>query len=155
LAYLGMMVGADGTATWPDGTVAGAYRFNHSLYQSVFRDRVPPARRQQLHERIAVRLERAHAGHTADVSSQLAFHFEAAGIAEQAVPYLEEVAARAIRRGASEHAVTLLQRGLAIFDPLPRTPERTLRTIRLYMSLGPALEPVRGHGDTEIERVYE
>jgi tetratricopeptide (TPR) repeat protein len=116
LAHSGMMVCTDGTSTWPDGTVAGAYRFNHFLYQSVIRDRVPPARRRQLHERIALRLERAYAGHTADVSGELALHFEAAGQAERAVPYLEEAGGRAVRRGANQEAVGLLEASM----PRPR-----------------------------------
>jgi len=151
----GMMVCADGTSAWPDGTVAGAFRFNHFVHQSVFRDRVPPARRRQLHQRIAVRLEQAHAGSTADVSTELAFHFEAAGHAERAVPYLEEAAGRALRRGANEEAAALLERGLKIVEPLVRTPERTLHTIRLCLILGSSLEPTRGYGDPQIERLYE
>ena len=155
LAHSGMMVSADGTSAWPDGTVAGTYRFNHALYQSVFRDRVPPARRRQLHERLAVRLEQAYTGHTADVSRELALHFEAGGDAARAVPYLEEAAIRFIRRGANREAIALLEQGLAILDALPATPERQLRTIRLCMGLGPALVPVRGYGAPEIERLYE
>jgi tetratricopeptide (TPR) repeat protein len=155
LAHIGMMVGPDGTHTWPDGNVAGAYRFDHFVHQNVFRDRVPPARRRQLHERIAIRLERAYAGHTADVSTELAFHFEAGGHAERAVPYLEEAAARALHRGANQEAAALLQRGFDIVDPLPRTPERTLRAIRLCLTLGPALEPAGGYGNPRIERLYE
>src|SRR5262249_25499774 len=56
LSDTGLMISADGASEWPDGVIAGAYRFNHSLYQSVLRDRVPPARRRLLHERIAARL---------------------------------------------------------------------------------------------------
>lgn len=155
LADNGVMVCSDGASEWPDGTTAGAYRFNHFLYQSVLRDRVPPARRQQLHERIAARLERAYAGQLAEVSAELAFHLEAAGQAERAVPYLEEAAARAIRRGAHREAASLLEHGLTIIDRLPRTPERTLRTIRLCMALGPALFPTRGYADPNVERVFE
>src|SRR5262245_27501686 len=155
LADNGVMVCSDGASEWPDGTTAGAYRFNHFLYQSVLRDRVPPARRQQLHERIAARLERAYGGQLAEVSAELAFHLEAAGQAERAVPYLEEAAARAVRRGAHREAASLLEHGLTIIDRLPRTPERTLRTIRLCMALGPALFPARGYADPKVERVFE
>lgn len=155
LAHTGMMVGVDGTHRWPDGTVAGAYRFDHFVHQSVFRDRVPPARRRQLHERIAIRLEQAYAGHTADVSAELAFHFQAGGHGERAVPFLEEAAARALHRGANQEAAILLQQGVDIIEPLPRTPERTLRTIQMCVALGSALEPGRGHGDPRTEQLYE
>ena len=155
LAQNGLMVGADGASEWPDGTVAGAYRFNHFLYQSVLRDRVPPARRRQLHERIALRLEQAHAGHVAEVNAELALHFEASGHVDEAVVHLEKAAVRAVRLGANHEAVTLLEHGLAILDPLPRTPERILRTIRLCMTLGPSLAPARGYGDPQIEQVYQ
>src|SRR5262249_34214986 len=29
LAHNGLMISADGASEWPDGTIAGAYRFNH------------------------------------------------------------------------------------------------------------------------------
>jgi tetratricopeptide (TPR) repeat protein len=155
LAHNGLMVGAEGASEWPDGTVAGSYRFNHFQYQRVLRDRVPPARQRQLHQRFATRLERAFAGHLAEVSSELALHFEASGQAERAVVHLEEAAARAVRRGANREAVTLLEHGLAIVDPLPRTPERILRTIRLCLALGPSMSPARGLGDSRVEHLYE
>ena len=155
LAHNGLMVSADGASEWPDGTVAGSYRFNHFQYQRVLRDRVPPARQRQLHQRFATRLERAFAGHLAEVSSELALHFEASGQAERAVVHLEEAAARAVRRGANREAVTLLEHGLAIVDPLPRTPERILRTIRLCLALGPSMSPARGLGDSRVEHLYE
>ena len=154
LARAGLIVCSDGATEWPDGTVAGAYRFNHFLHQSVLRDRLPPAWRRQLHERIAARIEQAFAGHVADVSAELAVHLEASGHAERAVPNLEELAARALRRGAHREAVVLLERALAILDPLPRTPERTLRTIRLCITLGSALLP-GGHTDPRLLGVYE
>jgi tetratricopeptide (TPR) repeat protein len=71
------------------------------------------------------------------------------------VPYLEEAAARTLHRGANQEAVTLLQRGFDIVDPLPRTPERTLRAIRLCLTLGLALEPGRGYGNPRTEQCYE
>jgi DNA-binding winged helix-turn-helix (wHTH) protein/tetratricopeptide (TPR) repeat protein len=155
LAHTGLMVSADGASEWPDGTVAGAYRFNHFQYQSVLRGRIPPARQRQLHQRFATRLERAFAGHLAEVSSELALHFEASGQAERAVVHLEEAAARAVRRGANREAVTLLEHGLEIVDFLPRTPERILRTIRLSLALGPSMSPTRGLGDSRVEHLYE
>jgi len=40
-----------------DGTVAGRYRFTHALYQEVAYQRLPAARRVQLHRRIGAREE--------------------------------------------------------------------------------------------------
>lgn len=154
LAENGLMVVADGESVWPDSTAAGAYRLTHFLYQSVLRDRVPAARRRRLHERIATRLERAYRGHTADVAAELAFHFEACGQAERAVPYNEEGAGRAVRRGAAREALVLIDHGLGILDGLPATPERNLMAIRLCLARGVALAPVRGLGDAEIERAF-
>src|SRR5262249_62034692 len=99
-------------SAWPDGTVAGAYRFNHFQYQSVLRDRVPPARQRQLHQRFAARLERAFAGRLAEVSNELALHFEASGEADLAAVHFEEAALRAIRRGAHPEPVTFLHAAL-------------------------------------------
>lgn len=154
LARSGVMVRADDSITWPDGTAAGVYRFDHSLYQSVFRDRVSPARRQQMHQRIAARLERGYAGHTVEVSAELVFHFEAGGQAEGAIPHIEDAGGRALRRGANQAAASWLDRGLAILDGLPRTAERDLRTIRLTVTLGPSVPPARGVDDPRIERLY-
>jgi DNA-binding winged helix-turn-helix (wHTH) protein/tetratricopeptide (TPR) repeat protein len=155
LARKGLMIAADGSSDWPDGTVAGAYRFDHSLYQSVLRDGVPPTRGRSLHERIAARLEQAWAGRVADVSTELASHLEASGQAERAVPHLEEGAARAMRRGAAHEASIVLERALAILDRLPRTPERMLRTIRLSLTLGSSFEPGRGGGAAAAEQAYD
>jgi adenylate cyclase len=81
-------------------------------------------------------------------------HLEAGGHAERAVPHLEEVATRALRRGAHREAVGLLERAVAILDSLPRTPERALRTIRLCITLGSALLP-GGLGDPRLHQVNE
>jgi DNA-binding winged helix-turn-helix (wHTH) protein/tetratricopeptide (TPR) repeat protein len=155
LAHDGLMVSADGASEWPDGTVAGAYRFNHFQYQRVLRDRVPPARQRLLHQRSATRLEQAFTGHLSEVAGELALHFEASGQAEQAVVHLEEAAARSIRRGSNREAVTLLEHGLEIIDSLPPTAERMLRTIRLCLSLGPSMSPARGMADRRVEHVYQ
>ena len=155
LSETGLLISAAGASEWPDGVVAGAYRFDHFVYQSVLRDRVPPARRRQLHERLAARLEQAYQGQLAEISAELAFHLEASGQAERAVPYLEEAAARATRLGAHREAAALLEHALALLDPLPATPERRLRTIRVCMALGPALAPTHGHGDPRIVEISE
>src|SRR5262249_19240561 len=145
----------DGSSEWPDGTVAEAYRFDHSLYQSVLRDSVPLTRGRSLHERIAARLEQAWADRIAEISTELASHLEASGQAERAVPHLEEGAARALRRGAAHEASIVLEHALAIRDGLPRTPERALCTIRLCLPLAASFPPALGGAATAGEQAYD
>jgi predicted ATPase len=46
-------ISAQGPVAWPDGTVAGGFRFQHALYQEVLYDLLP-GRQVQLHQRITV-----------------------------------------------------------------------------------------------------
>ena len=149
------LVRVAGESAWPDGTVAGAYELIHSLYQRVLTDRLAPAVRRQMHQRIAARLETAYADQAAEIATELAFHFEAAGDPDRAARHLEEAAARAGRRGADREAVALLEHGLALLDGVRRSPERILRTIRLSIALGVSLQPLRGFADRDIERSYQ
>lgn len=154
LAHSGWMIGAGETCEWPDGTASATFRFHHFLYRSVLRQRVPPARSRQVHERIAIRLAEAYRDRSTDVSAEIAYHYEASGRAELAVPYLEQAAARAIRVGAHDEAIALLERGLATLDGLPATRERKVSAIRLCLALGTSHAPARGNGAPEVERFY-
>ncbi|MBI3301935.1 MAG: AAA family ATPase [Deltaproteobacteria bacterium] len=51
---------ARGPEEWPDGTVAGRYRFLHALYQEVVYKRVPVGQRLWRHRRIGEREEAAY-----------------------------------------------------------------------------------------------
>jgi tetratricopeptide (TPR) repeat protein len=149
------LVRGAGESAWPDGTVAGAYELIHSLYQRVLTDRLAPAVRRQMHQRIAARLETAYGDQATEIATELAFHFEAAGDPDRATRHLEEAASRAVRRGAYREAVALLEHGLALLDAVRRTPDRTLRTIRLSIALGTSLQPLRGFADRDTERSYQ
>lgn len=145
---------AAGERSLPDATVSGRYEFVHSLYEDVLRDRVPPARRRQLHMRIAERLEQGHGDTAGEIAAELAFHFENGGDLERAVSYLEEGAGRAARIGANHDAGSLLQHGLDLLDYLPPKLERNLRIVRLCLALGLALQPPRGFANSESERLF-
>ncbi len=155
LARAQQLVRAAGESAWADGTVAGRYELTHSLYQTVLYERVPPARRRRLHQRIAMRLHAGYGDHAADNAAELAFHFEAGGQPDRAVAFLEEGAARAGRRSADREAVALLEHGLALLEGLPATPERTLRAIRLSLALGIARQTLTSFADAAVERDYE
>ncbi len=154
LARRAQLLRAAGADLWADGTHASRYALMHALYEDVLYDRIPAARRSAWHGRIAERLERGYAGQTADIAIHLARHFEAGGMAERAVAYLEEAAERASRYGAERETVTVLERALAILERLPRSPERVLRAIRIYLRLGQALLRARGLADPDADRAF-
>ena len=69
-------VRARGKEEWPDGTMATRYQFRHALYQEVFYERIPAARRSSLHRRIGERTEAAYGAQAKEIAAELAVHFE-------------------------------------------------------------------------------
>lgn len=155
LAQHRQIVQTAGESRWPDGTVAGVYRFAHALYQNVLSEQVPPAQRRHLHGRIAARLEAAYGQGRREVAAELAFHFEAGGQAERAVPYIEAASDRALQLGSGHEAVVLLQNGIDMLDALPATPERTQHVVQLCLQLGRALPVTQGFVQPAIETSYD
>jgi DNA-binding winged helix-turn-helix (wHTH) protein len=88
LARRGQFLWTSGEQLWPDGTVAGGYRFVHALYQQVLYRRVSAARQVRLHQRIGARLEAGHGAQAGDIAAELAMHFARGRDAQRAVQYL-------------------------------------------------------------------
>jgi hypothetical protein len=127
-----------GSRDWPDGTLAARYRFRHALFQRVLYDRLPPTRRAALHERIGARLERAYAGRTAEISGELAAHFQGGRDHRRALTYLEQAAVRAYDRRAYRDVIAYLEPALRLLDALADSAERArdeLRLRRLFVTV--------------------
>jgi predicted ATPase len=102
----------------PDGTQSAFYVFAHGLYREVLRGRQSPARRARRHLRVAEKLENLFAGREADVSRELAIHFEAAAEWERAARALCAAAENAQRRGARDEGVKLIKDALRLLENL-------------------------------------
>ena len=72
LARRQQLLREDGTARWPDGTLATRYVFRHALYREGLYERVPAGVRANLHARIGERLEAAYGARSADLAVELA-----------------------------------------------------------------------------------
>ena len=155
LARRGEVLEARGTTAWPDGTVATRYGFRHTLYQQVAYERIPAARRQQLHRRIGARLELAYGEQGAEVAVELARHWQEGGDVGRAVRYRGLAAQKANRRSAPREAIEHGTQGLALLPQLPATPERTWLELRLHLTLVPALLVVHGRASGEVARAYQ
>jgi predicted ATPase/DNA-binding winged helix-turn-helix (wHTH) protein len=100
----------------PDGTQSAFYVFAHGLYREVLRCRQSPARRARCHLRVAEKLEKLFAGRESDVARELAMHFEAAGEWVRAAQALCAAAENALRRGAREESVELMEHALRLLE---------------------------------------
>jgi DNA-binding winged helix-turn-helix (wHTH) protein/predicted ATPase len=154
LTRRGQWLQARGTELWPDGTGSGCYGFIHSLYQRVAYGRVAPGRLLHLHRRIGERLESGYGTQAEELAAELAMHFEHGQAYPQAIEYREQAAQNAIERSAYQEAAMHLNKGLALLETRPPTPERAQQELRLLMILAPVLRNTKGQAAPEVGDAY-
>ncbi|HEU5195802.1 MAG TPA: AAA family ATPase, partial [Methylomirabilota bacterium] len=154
LAGAGSFLTAQGSETWPDGTVTERYGFRHWLYQEVIYEQVTAARRADLHRRIGERLEAGLRERAVESATELAMHFEQGHDVRRAIHYLHVAGEIATQRSAAREAVTHLTRALELLRHRPETPERAEQEIALLIALGGPLMAVKGRGAAEVEQLY-
>ena len=154
LARRGQFIQPQGSAEWPDGTVATRYRFIHDLYHEVLYEQVPASRRVRWHRQIGTRLEVGYGSRAREMATELGMHFERGRDYPRAVVYLQHAAENALRRYANLEAISHLTKALALLATLPKTHERGQRELDLLTALGPALVAIKGYGALEVEHTY-
>ncbi len=145
LAWRELFLEDAGAEEWPDGTLAGRYRFAHSLYVDVLHGRIPSARRVRLHRAIAERKERAFGRGAPWASGELAVHFERGLVPERAIEYRRVAARVAGSRHAYREAVLHLQTALGLVAGLPEELRRKV-DLRLRLELIGHSRSARGGG---------
>ncbi len=152
------LVDAD-TEAWPDGAVAARYAFAHGVYQRALYHRLPAARCRVLHRKIGERLEAGFGTRAADISAELATHFERGEDPTRAIPWLVRAAASAEDRFAPLETAAYVQRALALQQRLPDGPERSRVELELTSPLVRALIALHGIAADEtsagLMRAYE
>jgi predicted ATPase len=134
--------------------VVTRFGFVHALYQNVLYERLPEARRVQLHRLIAERGEEVYGERAVDISGELAMHFERGREYKRAVHYLKQGAENAIHRFAYQEAVELARRGIALIEKLPKTPESANDALCLHLTLGVPLIATEGYASPNVGEVY-
>jgi adenylate cyclase len=114
------------------------YRFWHSLFQTYLYNGLDEAERAYLHEAVGDELEALYGDRAEEIGVQLAFHFEAAGIAEKAIEYLRQAGERAQALHAPREATEHFTRALEAMGRLSMTPPSNLYRARgqAYQTLG-------------------
>ena len=138
----------------PNGEVTTRYGFVHALYQNVLYERLPETRRAQMHRLIADRGEKIYGERAAEISVELAMHFERGRDYKRAAHYLKQGANTAIRRFAYQEAVSLARRGIELIEKLPETREVLSEALCLHLTLGVPLIAIEGYASANVGRVY-
>ena len=130
------------------------YSFKHALLQDAAYESLLRSRRQQLHRRIAQRLEERFP-ERADTEPELfAYHHGAAGDMEKAFRYWLEAGRRAGEHSANLEAIQHLIKARDYLATLPDSPERIPRELDVLTTLGPAFTATKGFAAEEVEQTY-
>ena len=154
LSTQGRFLRTAGVIEWPDGTLSGQYRFQHTLYQNVLYQRIGEQRRMQLHRSIGEREEAGYQGQTNEIAAELTFHFERGHLLSRAMPYLQQAAENVLQRQGYREAAVYVTRSLDLLHSLPEGRERLSQELTLHMLLGRVLGATKGFGAPEVEAAY-
>jgi DNA-binding SARP family transcriptional activator/predicted ATPase len=132
----------------------GMYDFSHGCLRDVAYDLLGPARRRQLHRRVAEALEASEPAEADALCSQIAAHYERALLPMRAIPHYARAAEVVRRRFAESEAVAYLGKALRLLETLPPSPERDRTELDLLLALGPSLAATQGYASEETGRVY-
>jgi tetratricopeptide (TPR) repeat protein len=84
----------------------------------------------------------------------LAHHAVRGGVADKAVHYLREAAAKAAARSANREAVEFFAAALENAKALPRSDETLATELNICTQMGPVLIALKGASSTEVENLY-
>ena len=130
------------------------YQFKHALIQEAAYQSLVKKKRQQLHNKVAQILVADFADLAETQPELLGHHFSEAGVADQAIPYWEKAAQRAVQRSANVEAAAQYKRALSLLKTLPEKPERNQRELGLLLSFGSPMMASKGYANPEVREVY-
>ena len=132
----------------------GGYDFSHGLLRDVAYNSIGPARRRQLHRRVAESMETTEPSEADAVCSQLASHCELAGLPHRAIHWYQRAANVAQRRFANAEAMEYLSKALRLLESLPISADRDRLELDLLLTLGLSLSVTEGYASEEAGKVY-
>jgi predicted ATPase len=131
-----------------------SYLFKHSLVQDAAYGTLLRAKRRELHARVARVMVQQFPQLDQDEPEILAHHCTQAGLADQAVSYLEKAGRRALDRSAMVEAASQITKALVLLTELPENRELARRELNLQTALGLALTATKGYASPETGQSY-
>jgi class 3 adenylate cyclase/tetratricopeptide (TPR) repeat protein len=130
------------------------YTFKHALTHEVAYGSLLAERRRALHATIAEAIERLYGPQLTEHVEVLAHHAVRGRVADKAVRYLREAAAKAAARSANREAVEFFAAALEALKTLPAGNDTLATELDTLIEMGPPLIAVKGASSTEVETVY-
>jgi DNA-binding winged helix-turn-helix (wHTH) protein/predicted ATPase len=130
------------------------YIFKHALVQETAYQSLPASQRQLLHRHAAELLEQQLAKAVETPPELVAHHYTEAGLIAQALPYWLQAGQRATQRSANREAIGHLQKGIALVQTLPDSPERARQELQLQIALGTPTMMTKGYAAQEAADVF-
>jgi serine/threonine protein kinase len=131
------------------------YDFTHDRLREVAASELSPVRQRYLHRRLARALTELHTQDSASWSGQIAYHYQQAGMAEEAMDQYKRAANHARERYADAESAELLKRALTLCRSLPESEKRLSSELDLMLNLGPVLVTTEGYSSPEVGEIYE
>jgi DNA-binding SARP family transcriptional activator len=133
-----------------EGKGTATYDFTHDRLREVAYAELSPIRRRAIHRRIARALKELHTDDISAVSNQLAAHYEAGEMLEEAVGYYRDAARVARQQYADREAAVALRRAIALCRGLPPGARRKEQELELLVALGRVLFTTLGYAAPEV-----
>lgn len=130
------------------------FAFKHALIQDSAYQSLLRATRRQYHMRTADALVSRFAPRVAAEPEYAAFHYEEAGLIDQAVLCHQRAGELANRRSASTEAIQHFRKAIELLSSRPAGRERDERELVLQVALGAPLVAARGYANREVQSVY-
>ncbi|HYR30018.1 MAG TPA: AAA family ATPase [Thermoanaerobaculia bacterium] len=135
--------------------VLAHYRFTHALVQKYLYSDLSDAEKMLLHGDVAAMLEEMYEGGTDEIATDLAYHYDQAGDAENALRYYEKVLEQSLRCSAYREALVHANRALELVAELPPSPERDLREFTLILRWAAPTRALRGWASADLKPRYD
>lgn len=137
-----------------DGQGSGSYDYTHGLLRDVAYSELSPIRRRTLHRRVARALEELYPPDFEALSGWLAAHYDAGGMAQEAIRSYQAAAAVAKQRFSDAEAAGYIRRALVLCRDFPESAKRDGDELELLVTLGPSLVMTDGYSMPEVGETY-
>jgi DNA-binding SARP family transcriptional activator/tetratricopeptide (TPR) repeat protein len=141
----------EGTAT----RQVSRYRFRHILFQKYLYSTLDAVERARLHRQVGMALLALYGEDTQAIASQLAWHFEQAGMVNEASDYYRQAGEQAVRMAANAEAILHFNKGIELLKTLPSSPERDERELAMQFAIAAPTIAIHSWGAPEAVAVYD